>query len=105
MQKNNSRKVVEAVLAASLVTFAFAACSSSSSPNPPATTDAGAVSPTSLSFAFHTEAGLETHWCQYIRLPKWPSPQEMLTGYRWKQDAMHHWAFYRTTPDLPKDVD
>jgi hypothetical protein len=100
-------------LSAAAVCLGLAACSSSSSsPTPPTDTpqdggsDAGWVpqGPGAYTLSFTTDPGQETHWCQYVRLPKGTSSEVMLTGYRWKWEAAHHWAIYRTTPDLPADV-
>jgi hypothetical protein len=95
------------------VSLAVAACSSSSSPPPsgapPGDGGTGAdvfvpTGPGAYTLSFTTDPGQETHWCQYVRLPKGTTNEVMLTGYRWRWEAMHHWALYRTTPDLPQDV-
>ncbi|WP_437588907.1 hypothetical protein [Sorangium sp. So ce1000] len=74
------------------------ACSS------PSTSLDKTVSKASFALTFRTEPGQETHWCQYLRLPKGVSDEVMLTGYRWKMTSMHHWSLYRATPDVPQDV-
>jgi hypothetical protein len=86
-------------LLAFLVTMLALTACSSSSPPPDKT-----VNSASFELKFRTEPGQETHWCQYIRLPKGVSDEVMLTGYRWKMAEMHHWTIYRTTPDIPEDV-
>jgi hypothetical protein len=40
-----------------------------------------------------------------MRLPKTDDGEALLTGYRWSISMIHHWSLYRTTPDLPSDVD
>jgi hypothetical protein len=98
-----------------LVSVGFFACSSASSPSasapPPGPQDDGGTDsgwtpqgPGSYTLSFTTDPGQETHWCQYVRLPKGTADEVMLTGYRWKWEAMHHFALYRTTADLPADV-
>jgi hypothetical protein len=86
-----------ALLAFPVIMLAFMACSSSSPPDK-------TVKPASFELKFRTEPGQETHWCQYLRLPKGVSGEVMLTGYRWKMTSMHHWSLYRATPDVPEDV-
>lgn len=92
---HNPRRTGEAFFAVSLVAVTLAACTSAT-PEEPARAE--------LTFTFRTDPGQEAHWCQYVRLPKLRSDQQMLTGYHWKQQSMHHWALYRTTPDLPANT-
>jgi hypothetical protein len=85
-------------------TLALAGCTSptdtgSSSGGPP--DDEQAMS---YSYEFTTPSGQETHWCQYTRLPEGDGKDVMVTGYTWSWENMHHWALYRTTPDLPEGV-
>ncbi|WP_437588906.1 hypothetical protein [Sorangium sp. So ce1000] len=87
-----------ALLAFYVIMLTLVGCSSSSPP-PDKT-----VSSASFALTFRTEPGKETHWCQYLRLPKGVSDEVMLTGYRWKMESMHHWTIYRATPDVPQDV-
>lgn len=56
------------------------------------------------SFAFTTAPAEETHWCQYTRMPDGGGKGVGVTGYTWSWTNMHHWALYKTTPDLPADV-
>lgn len=66
----------------------------------------GTGSTAKLSFLFTTDPGTETHWCQYARLPKTENGSDvLLTSYQWTLSAIHHWALYRTTTNLPSDVD
>lgn len=58
----------------------------------------------SYAFDFTTSSGQETHWCQYVKLPKATTSEVLVTGYTWTWENMHHWALYRTTPDLPAGV-
>jgi hypothetical protein len=60
---------------------------------------------TSHAFLYTTPPATETHWCQYLRLPKNDSGEVMLTGYRWTWSGLHHWSLYRTVGDLPTDID
>jgi hypothetical protein len=86
------------------VVLVSAACSSS-----PETTGGTGGAPSAsasakYSFAFITAPGQETHWCQYVKLPKGDGAEVLVTGYQWSWADMHHWALYRTTSDLPADV-
>src|SRR5262249_7638475 len=103
-------------LVLALVSVGFFACSSSSSspsasapppgPQDDAGTDGGWTpqGPGSYTLSFTTDPGQETPGCQYVRLPKGSADEVMLPGYHWKWEAMHHFALYRTTSDLPSDV-
>ena len=77
---------------------ALAACGADAQP-PPAALAA------SHSFSFTTLPGQETHWCQYLRLPRSASAEVLLTGYQWTWSGLHHWSLYRTTGELPADLD
>lgn len=70
--------------------------------------DDSAVNTHNTSFSFSTAPGLETHWCQYAKLPKEVSGSPVsaisVTGMRWSWENAHHWALYRTLPTLPPNV-
>jgi hypothetical protein len=86
-------------LVAVLIGAAVAGCGG----NHPA---AGTPNIVDRSFLFTTQPGVETHWCQYVKLPKTDDGGEvLLTGYRWTLSMTHHWSLYRTLPELPSDVD
>src|SRR4051794_7826546 len=91
--------MVRRSLALALV-LVSAACSSS----PETTGGTGGAPPAKYSFAFTTAPGQETHWCQYVKLPKGDGAEVIVNGYTWSWADMHHWALYRTTADLPTDV-
>jgi hypothetical protein len=80
------------------------ACSSSTDPGSGAGGAAPSAEAESYAFSFTTPPGEETHWCQYTRLPEGKGSGVSVTGYTWSWENMHHWALYRTTADLPKDV-
>src|SRR5262245_19743146 len=90
----------------SILALFLVGCSSSSPPRAASPQDGGgdAANARAYPLSFTTGAGLETHWCQYVRLPIGNGAEVMLTGYRWKWQGMHHWALFRTTSDLPSDV-
>ncbi|HEV8151304.1 MAG TPA: hypothetical protein VGP78_00160, partial [Solirubrobacteraceae bacterium] len=68
--------------------------------------DAGAGTTALHTFQYATPPGQETHWCQYLRLPRTDAAEQMLTGYRWSWSGLHHWSLYRTVADLPvSDLD
>jgi hypothetical protein len=81
-----------------LVAAGMSACSDS----PPRSPAPAAVS---QSFLFTTAAGAETHWCQYMRLPKSDSGELLLTGFHWTWSGLHHWSLYPTVGALPADLD
>jgi len=80
------------------VAAAAAACGASAEPP-------SAVLAASHSFSFTTPPGQETHWCQYLRLPKSESGELLLTGYQWTWSGLHHWSLYQTVGELPTDLD
>lgn len=102
-----SHRSLAAVRFAALA-LALAGCSES--PETGGTGGAGGGGPgpettkVDYSFQFTTPSGEETHWCQYTRLPEGDGSGVSITGYSWTWENMHHWALYRTTPDLPADV-
>lgn len=62
-----------------------------------------------LAFEFTTAPGLETHWCQYVKLPDAVDAAHAgdgitATAIRWSWQNAHHWALYRTLPTLPTTV-
>ncbi len=62
-----------------------------------------------LAFEFTTAPGLETHWCQYAKLPDRVAAGRAgdgtsATAFRWSWQNAHHWAMYRTLPTLPENV-
>jgi hypothetical protein len=81
-----------------LVAAGVSACANAPPPSP-------ANAAVNQSFLFTTPPGAETHWCQYMRLPKSDSGELMLTGFQWKWSGLHHWSLYPTTSDLPADTD
>lgn len=44
-------------------------------------------------FAFKTDAGTETYWCQYAKMPDAPANA---AGFEWHTTHAHHWALFRT---------
>lgn len=98
----DSSRARGALLAVGFLMAALAACSSNGRASNPGPQEGS--SSLSLTLTFRTDPGKETHWCQYVRIPKGTSDKLILTGYRWKMATMHHWTLYRTTPDLPKEV-
>lgn len=77
---------------------AAAACDASAEP-------ASAILAASHSFFYTTPPGQETHWCQYMRLPKGDAGEVLLAGYQWTWTGLHHWSLYRTVGELPPDLD
>jgi len=63
----------------------------------------GAATPTpgSYSLAFTTSAGKEDPLVPVLKMQKSETGEVLVTGWKWTEAHLHHWAVYQTTADVP----
>ena len=89
-----------------IVAMTAMACSTSSGYRPQAAVADGGSRDVTLTMTTTTPASQETQTCQCVKLPKTGSGEILVTGHKWSwTPGTHHIQIYRTTPDLPSNVD